>query len=160
MAVRTDTDAGISPPEPDLTPAEMIERAVALRPLLREQSAETEERACPSQEIHEACVNAGFYRCYIPRRYGGYEFGAPTFMRVVQELSRGDISAGWCIALAAAHALQVGSGGPEPAQEGIFGGGDFPGAAGGQGGGLEGSARARSATARASRSRRTTWARR
>ena len=64
MAVRTDAgaEAGISPPEPDLTPQEMIDRAVALRPLLREQSAETEERTCPSQEIHEACVDAGFYR--------------------------------------------------------------------------------------------------
>src|SRR5580704_11117094 len=127
MATRADAgaQAGISPPEPDLTPQEMIDRAIALRPLLREQSADTERRACPSQEIHEACADAGFYRCYIPRRYGGYEFGAPTFMRVVQELSRGDISAGWCIALAAAHALQVGSWWPEPAQEEIFGDGDF-----------------------------------
>jgi 3-hydroxy-9,10-secoandrosta-1,3,5(10)-triene-9,17-dione monooxygenase len=115
----------ISPPEPDLTSRQMIERAVALRPLLRERAAETEARACPSQEIHQACVDAGFYRCYVPRRYGGYEFGAPTFMRLVQELSRGDISAGWCIALAAAHALQVGSWWPESAQEEIFGDGDF-----------------------------------
>ena len=103
----------------------MIDRAVALRPLLREKSAETERRACPSQEIHAACVNAGFYRCYIPRRYGGYEFGAPTYMRVVQELSRGDIGAGWCIALAAAHALQIASWWPEQAQREIFGDGDF-----------------------------------
>jgi 3-hydroxy-9,10-secoandrosta-1,3,5(10)-triene-9,17-dione monooxygenase len=109
----------------DLTPQEMIDRAIALRPLLREQSAETERRTYPSDEIHQACVDAGFYRLYIPRRYGGYEFGAPTFLRVVQELSRGDISAGWCIALAAAHALQVASWWPEQAQDEIFGDGDF-----------------------------------
>ena len=127
MAIRADAgaEAPTSPPEPDLTPEEMIDRAVALRPLLREQSAETERRTCPSLQIHEACVDAGFYRCYIPRRYGGYEFGAPTFMRVVQELSRGDVSAGWCIALAAAHALQVASWWPAQAQEEIFGDGDF-----------------------------------
>ncbi|HKO27284.1 MAG TPA: acyl-CoA dehydrogenase family protein, partial [Solirubrobacteraceae bacterium] len=112
-------------PRLDLTPQEMIDRATALRPLLREQSAETEQRTVPSEEIHQACVEAGFYRLYIPRRYGGYEFGAPTFMRVVQELSRGDISAGWCIALAAAHALQVASWWPEQAQDEIFGDGDF-----------------------------------
>jgi 3-hydroxy-9,10-secoandrosta-1,3,5(10)-triene-9,17-dione monooxygenase len=109
----------------DLSPQEMIDRATALRPLLREQSAETEQRTYPSDEIHQACVDAGFYRLYIPRRYGGYEFGAPTFMRVVQELSRGDISTGWCIALAAAHALQVASWWPEQAQDEIFGDGDF-----------------------------------
>ncbi|MGN6866975.1 MAG: acyl-CoA dehydrogenase family protein [Solirubrobacteraceae bacterium] len=109
----------------DLTPQEMIDRATALRPLLREHSADTEQRARPSDEIHQACLDAGFYRLYIPRRYGGYEFGAPTFMRVVQELSRGDISTGWCIALAAAHALQVASWWPETAQDEIFGDGDF-----------------------------------
>jgi 3-hydroxy-9,10-secoandrosta-1,3,5(10)-triene-9,17-dione monooxygenase len=109
----------------DLTPQEMIERAIALRPLLREQSAETEQLTHPSEEIHQACLDAGFYRLYIPRRYGGYEFGAPTFMRVVQELSRGDISTGWAIALAAAHALQVASWWPEQAQDEIFGDGDF-----------------------------------
>ena len=125
MATRTDAAAGISPPEPDLTPREMIDRAVALRGLLREQAGETEQRTYPSEEIHRACMDAGFYRLYVPRRYGGYEFGAPTFMRVVQELSRGDISAGWCIALAAAHALQVASWWPEEAQDEIFGDGDF-----------------------------------
>ncbi|HSC02685.1 MAG TPA: acyl-CoA dehydrogenase family protein, partial [Solirubrobacteraceae bacterium] len=109
----------------DLNPQEMIDRAIALRPLLRGQSAVTELRTSPSDEIHQACLDAGFYRLYIPRRYGGYEFGAPTFMRVVQELSRGDISAGWCIALAAAHALQVASWWPEEAQDEIFGDGDF-----------------------------------
>src|SRR5947209_18907182 len=105
----------------DLTPQEMIDRAIALRPLLREQSADTEQRTYPSEEIHQACLDAGFYRCYIPRRYGGYEFGAPTFMRVVQELSRGDVSTGWGIALAAAHALQIASWWPEHAQEEILG---------------------------------------
>ena len=127
MSVGTGADAGasISPPEPDLNPQEMIRRAVELRPLLSEQSAETERRTYPSDQIHRACLDAGFYRCYIPRRYGGYEFGAPTFMRVVQELSRGDISAGWCIALAAAHALQIASWWPEPAQQEIFGEGDL-----------------------------------
>jgi 3-hydroxy-9,10-secoandrosta-1,3,5(10)-triene-9,17-dione monooxygenase len=127
MAVGTGADAGagISPPEPGLTSQEMIRRAVALRPLLSEQSAETERRTYPSDQIHRACQDAGFYRCYIPRRYGGYEFGAPTFMRVVQELSRGDVSTGWCIALAAAHALQIASWWPEPAQQEIFGNGDM-----------------------------------
>lgn len=103
----------------------MIDRAVALRPLLRSGGAETERLTRPTPEIHEACLEAGFYRCYIPRKYGGYEFGAPTYMRVIQELARGDIGAGWCIALAAAHALQIASWWPEEAQEEIFGDGDF-----------------------------------
>jgi 3-hydroxy-9,10-secoandrosta-1,3,5(10)-triene-9,17-dione monooxygenase len=124
MSVRT-TEPRAAAPEPDLTPREMIDRAIALRPLLKEHSAETERRTYPTDEVHQACLDAGFYRLYVPRRYGGYEFDAPTFMRVVQELARGDASGAWCIALAAAHALQIASWWPEQAQDEIFGDGDF-----------------------------------
>ena len=65
----------------------------------------------------------------MPRRYGGYEFDVPTYVRVVIELSRGCVSTGWCCALAAAHALQVGSLLEEQAQAEIFGDGDFRAAA-------------------------------
>ena len=119
----------VAPPEPGLTPAEMVARATALRPLLRSQQAETEARTHPSDEIHQACLDAGFYRCYVPRRYGGYEFDAVTYMRVVQELSRGCLNTGWCVGLAAAHALQIGSWFEQRAQDEIFGDGDFRAAA-------------------------------
>jgi 3-hydroxy-9,10-secoandrosta-1,3,5(10)-triene-9,17-dione monooxygenase len=129
MAVDARAAKAIEAPEPDLTPRQMIERAVALRPLLKERSAETEQRSYPTDDIHQACLDAGFYRCYVPRRYGGYAFGADTFMRTIQELARGDVGAAWCIALASAHALQVASWWPEQAQEEIFGDGDFRAAA-------------------------------
>ena len=114
-----------SPPEPDLTPQGMIDRAVALRPRLVEEQAQTEERTYYSQEMHEEFLRAGFYRIYVPRRYGGYEFDMATYMRVMLEMSRGCPSTGWCLALASAHALQVGSWFDERAQEEIFGDGDF-----------------------------------
>jgi 3-hydroxy-9,10-secoandrosta-1,3,5(10)-triene-9,17-dione monooxygenase len=114
-----------SAPELDLTPEKMIARAVALRPELIEQQAECEERTYYSEEMHQAFVQAGFYRLYIPRRYGGYEFDVPTYMRVVLELARGCPSTAWCMGLAAAHALQVGSWWEERAQAEIFGDGGF-----------------------------------
>ena len=129
MAIDARAGKAIEAPEPGLTPAAMIERAAAMRPLLKERAAETEQRSYPTDDIHQACLDAGFYRCYVPRRYGGYAFGAPTFMRVIQELARGDVGAAWCIALASAHALQVASWWPEQAQEEIFGDGDFRAAA-------------------------------
>jgi 3-hydroxy-9,10-secoandrosta-1,3,5(10)-triene-9,17-dione monooxygenase len=115
----------IAPPEPDLTPEEMIARAVAMRPLLVECQAEAEERTFYSEEMHQSFLDAGFYRLYVPRRYGGYEFDLTTFARVMQELSRGCVSTGWCVALASGHALQVGSWFAESAQAEIFGDGDF-----------------------------------
>ena len=41
MAARRD-EAIITPPEPDLTPDEMLRRAVAMRPVLRERQDATE----------------------------------------------------------------------------------------------------------------------
>jgi 3-hydroxy-9,10-secoandrosta-1,3,5(10)-triene-9,17-dione monooxygenase len=117
--------AAPTPPEPDLTPAELIARAVALRPKLIAAQADTEERTYHSEELHQEFLDAGFYRLYVPRRYGGYEFDVPTFMRMVLELSRGCVSTGWCVGLASAHALQIASWFEEQAQAEIFGDGDF-----------------------------------
>lgn len=122
---RAATTAVISPPEPDLTPKEMIARAVGLRDQLLAAQAETEERTYYSEEMHEEFVRAGFYRTYIPRRYGGYEFGVPTYARVLLELARGCPNSAWCMGLAGNHALQIGSWFPERAQEEILGDGDF-----------------------------------
>jgi 3-hydroxy-9,10-secoandrosta-1,3,5(10)-triene-9,17-dione monooxygenase len=115
----------IDPPEPDLTPEELIARAIALRPKLIAAQAETEERTYHSEELHRDFLDAGFYRLYVPRRFGGYEFDVPTYMRVVLELSRGCVSTGWCVALASAHALQIASWFGPRAQAEIFGDGDF-----------------------------------
>ena len=98
-------DQPIPVPEPGLTPAEMVERARALRPWLREEQRATEDRGRYSEEIHEEFRRAGFYRCLQPRRFGGYEFDVGTFYRVVQEISCGCPSTGWMMSLAAGHAL-------------------------------------------------------
>ena len=125
MSTASADTAAITPPEPDLTPRELIARAVALRPQLIAQQAECEERTYYSEEMHQEFLKAGFYRLYVPRRYGGYGFGVDTYVRVVSELARGCPSAAWCMGLAANHALQVGSWWEERAQAEIFGDGDF-----------------------------------
>jgi 3-hydroxy-9,10-secoandrosta-1,3,5(10)-triene-9,17-dione monooxygenase len=121
--------ASIAAPEPELTPKEMIARAVALRPRLIEEQAATEERTCYSEELHQEFLKAGFYRLYVPRLYGGYEFDVPTFMRLLVELARGCANTAWCFGLGAAHALQVASWWEEPAQAELFDDGDFRAAA-------------------------------
>lgn len=117
--------AGLEPPDPGLTREEMIARAVALRPRLIADQEATERRTFYSQEMHEAFLGAGFYHLYVPRRYGGYEFDVPTYVRVVQEIARGCVSTAWCLGLAMNHALMVGSWWPREAQDEIFAGGDF-----------------------------------
>ena len=110
---------------PDPTPAELIERAIELRPLLVADQAATEERSNYSPEMHERFLEAGFYRMFVPKRYAGLEVDVPTFMRVALEISRGCPSTGWCLALASNHALMVGSWFPERTQDEVFGDGRF-----------------------------------
>ena len=75
--------------------------------------------------MHEEFQRAGFYRMFMPRRYGGLEVSVPTFMRVVVEIARGCPSTAWCLALASNHALMVGSWFPQEAQDEVFAGGRF-----------------------------------
>jgi 3-hydroxy-9,10-secoandrosta-1,3,5(10)-triene-9,17-dione monooxygenase len=114
-----------APPEPDLTPDEMVARAVAMRPDLIERQADAEARTYYSEEMHQKFLDAGFYRCYVPRRFGGYEFDVKTMTRVQLELARGDMSTAWCAGLASNHALQVASWFPEEAQVEALGDGNF-----------------------------------
>ncbi len=113
-------------PEPGLTSTEIIGRAAALKPMLREQQEESERRGVYSEGIHQEFLKAGFYRMLQPRRYGGYEFDLPTFWRAMVQISEGDPGSGWCLTLGSHHAFVVGSYWPERAQSEIFGpDGDF-----------------------------------
>jgi 3-hydroxy-9,10-secoandrosta-1,3,5(10)-triene-9,17-dione monooxygenase len=113
------------PPEPDLTPAELISRAEAVAPTLLARQGETEQRTFYAPDVHQEFAKAGFYRILVPRRYGGYEFGIDTFFRVVMTLARACPSTGWMYCLGAAHALPVATLFGRRAQDEIFSSGDF-----------------------------------
>jgi len=113
------------PPEPDLTPAEIIARAADIATSLVARQAETEKRTYYAEDTHEAFREAGFYRILVPRRYGGYEFGVETFVRVSMALTRGCPSTGWMFTLGAAHALLVATVFGEQVQDEAFADGDF-----------------------------------
>ena len=104
----------------DITPQMLIDRAVALRPRIRAESDAAEQRGCCSEALHHAFVRAGFYRILQPRMFGGLEFSLPVFHKVMIEVSRGDPGIGWCLTLAASHALIVASHWCEQAQRDFF----------------------------------------
>jgi len=114
-----------APPEPGLTPDDVIARATALASDLVSRQAETEKRTYYAADTHEAFRAAGLYRLLVPRRYGGYEFDAGTFLRVSTALARGCPSTGWMYLFGAAHALVVATLFGERAQDEVFAGGDF-----------------------------------
>lgn len=114
--------AGFLPqPEPGLTPAEVIRRAAALRPLLLADQANSEVRGTYSDEMHERFRSAGFYRILQPKMYGGYEFDLTVFARVIMEVARGCPGTGWGLCLASAHALNVAALYTKEGQDALFG---------------------------------------
>lgn len=110
----------IDPPEPQLSAAKMLERAKAMRPVLRERQPRCEELGRIPEETHNEFLRAGFYRILQPRCFGGYEFDFPAFIRVMSEISRGCSDSGWVLALVAAHAVVIAAF-PEKGQYEVFG---------------------------------------
>jgi len=104
---------------------ELVGHMRALREQLVAEQADAEERTTYSEEIHQALIDCGFYRMYVPRKYGGLEVDVPTFMRVGAEMARGDMGVAWGACLCANHALQIASWFPEQTQDDIFGDGNF-----------------------------------
>ena len=74
-------------PEPDLTPAAVIGRARDLIPAIRDQQDEAERLGHHTADLDRRFTAAGFYRILQPRRFGGYEFGLPTFWQVMLAVS-------------------------------------------------------------------------
>jgi len=122
MTDRTDAapQPAIPPPEPGLTPDEIIRRAEAMRPLLRERQTDCEANGRVSEDTNRRFIEAGFYRILQPRCFGGYEFGLPTFLKVMIAISRGCSESGWVLALTAGHAFLLASY-PEAGQREGFG---------------------------------------
>ena len=115
----------IPQPEPALTVDELLRRADALRPLLRERQTECEESGELPADTNHRFLAAGFYRILQPRLFGGYEFTLPDFIRVMIAVARGCSESAWVLALTSGHtvlAAQL----SESAQLDVFGPtGDF-----------------------------------
>lgn len=113
--------ADIPSPHPDWDEAALVRRARELVPVLRSRQGRCEVEGRVPQESNDELVEAGFYRILQPRRFGGYELGLPTFVRVMMEIARGCPSTGWVLALTAGHAIMLSAFFPEQAQVYAYG---------------------------------------
>lgn len=103
-----------------LNPDVLVRRAAELRPLLRGNAERGEaDRRVPDENI-QAIQDAGIYRLPVPRRWGGHEASFTTFMKVSEEIGRGDGSTGWVTALMNVCGWMVGLY-PEQAQRDVWG---------------------------------------
>ena len=103
-----------------VTREEVLRRAEALVPLLRERSAACEAaRTCPEETMADFDA-AGFLRICQPARFGGLELGWDVLCEVGQILARGCGAQAWVSTVMGDHA-QIASGLPLEAQEDIWG---------------------------------------
>ncbi len=99
---------------------EIIARARAMVPMLRERAAAAEALRRLPDDTNRAFRAAGFYKIMQPRAFGGYEleFGTQTELGV--ELGRGCGSSAWVATVICCHAWLAGMF-PRAAQEEIWG---------------------------------------
>lgn len=96
------------PAEKSVTASELLERAIAMQPVLRERANHARElRRVPEETIADF-KEAGFFRMIQPRRYGGYEMNPKHFYDVVFELARACPSSAWVLSVVGVHNWQLG----------------------------------------------------
>src|ERR1700693_5272164 len=100
--------------------AELLARAEALVPVLRERAPRAEElRRIPDETI-EDLPRPGLFRILQPKRVGGSELPFRSIVELVSVISRGDASTGWVLANLGAHHSLFGMW-PPKAQDEIWG---------------------------------------
>jgi 3-hydroxy-9,10-secoandrosta-1,3,5(10)-triene-9,17-dione monooxygenase len=105
-------------PPPDF--AELLARAEALIPVLRERAARAEElRRLPDETIADL-HRAGLFRILQPRRVGGSELPFRSIVELVAVIARGCGSTAWVLANLAAHHWLFGMW-PKRAQDEVWG---------------------------------------
>lgn len=102
------------------TREEVLRRAKALVPVLRERAPEAEKlRRCPDQTVADYISN-GLLRICMPARFGGDELGYDVLCETSQTLARGCGSQAWVHMVFADNALKLASFTPQ-AQEEVWG---------------------------------------
>ncbi len=97
-----------------------IDAAIDLAPQVRECAAEIERSRRLPLPLVDAIARAGLFRLWVPQAFGGEETDPMTLVRVVEEISRSDGAAGWCVAIGGEYGVFGGYLAPDAARE-IFG---------------------------------------
>ena len=74
---------------------EIVARAEALIPWLRERADACEKARMVSPETIQKFQEAGFFKILQPKRWGGYEMHPNVLNKVLMELARGCPSSAW-----------------------------------------------------------------
>ncbi|HKQ28550.1 MAG TPA: acyl-CoA dehydrogenase family protein [Burkholderiales bacterium] len=76
----------------------------SLLELVRTSSLEAEGARRLPERVHRAMLDAGIYRLYVPKRYGGQQADYWRGAEIAFELARASGSTGWVASVIASHA--------------------------------------------------------
>ena len=79
------------------TAIDLVERARALAPLIRQEADEIERTRRLTEPVVTALIENGMYRALLPKSLGGAEAPLATFMRMQEEVAKADASTAWCL---------------------------------------------------------------
>jgi 3-hydroxy-9,10-secoandrosta-1,3,5(10)-triene-9,17-dione monooxygenase len=99
---------------------ELLGAARAMIPILREKALQAERDRTIAVETHRAFQRAGFYKLFLPVRYGGYEMPIRMLVEIAGELGRGCGSSAWIFTNLATQNWIIGMHQPQ-AQEEVWG---------------------------------------
>jgi alkylation response protein AidB-like acyl-CoA dehydrogenase len=100
---------------------EYLERARAFVPELAAAAPEIERRRELPEPVVAAMVERGFFRMLLPHSLGGAELPPAPYVRVVEEIAKGDASAAWSLNQGAGCSMSAAYLDPAAAKE-VFGG--------------------------------------
>jgi 3-hydroxy-9,10-secoandrosta-1,3,5(10)-triene-9,17-dione monooxygenase len=107
-----------------LTPEIVRERVATLRPMIAEHAGESERLGYPHPDVWDALRATGFFYHFVPRCYGGCEFGPEDFFITARLIAEACASTGWATTFTVEHnwiaALY-----PKEAQDKFFAGGRY-----------------------------------
>jgi alkylation response protein AidB-like acyl-CoA dehydrogenase len=83
--------------------SELLDRALAIAGIAREQSLETEAARRVGDDMIERMRQAGLFRVMQPSAYGGFEYGFDVFVQIQATIASGCGSTGWVYGLLASQ---------------------------------------------------------
>ncbi|MEQ8486918.1 MAG: acyl-CoA dehydrogenase family protein [Pseudomonadales bacterium] len=81
----------------------LLARIEALTPMLEAHAFQAEAERKPVDAVMHAIEQTGVYRYFVPKRFGGWEFGMPTFMKIGMALGEGCVSTAWVTTFCIEH---------------------------------------------------------
>lgn len=86
-----------------LTPELVRRRLAALKPMIAEYAPESERLGYPHPKVWEAIRATGFFYHFVPKVYGGCEFGPEDFFATSRVIAESCASTAWAVTFTVEH---------------------------------------------------------